>query len=356
VRDLLRVGARPGASVLTAALAAAGLDPATVLFEDFARQARDLGRAQARLFGAPVLVATCHRLARLPFRGRTSAGSRPLFDVAVLDEATQIAEPAALATIALAGRAVLVGDPQQLSCVEPSDAEWPPDVVPEQLAAAGVAGLARSLHERLCTVRRSTMLRRQHRMHERIMALPNRAFYGGALEAAPSARARQLDVDPGRAGSVPAWLEVVLRPDEPLVLVDVPGGSEDRLNEREAVLVAEAAAALRRAGVDAGRLGIVTPYRAQVGLLRRLLAGDPLLAGIVVDTVERYQGDERDAILVSLVGGRPTGHLAHPNRLNVTLTRARSKLVVFGDAEGLSRDPLLAELVRQPETTRVPAP
>ena len=59
---------------------------------------------------------------------------------------------------------------------------------------------------------------------------------------------------------------------------------------------------------------------------------------------------------MSLVGARPTGHLAHPNRLNVTLTRARSKLVVFGDVAGLSADPVLAELARQAETTVVRVP
>jgi DNA replication ATP-dependent helicase Dna2 len=200
------------------------------------------------------------------------------------------------------------------------------------------------------------MLREQHRMHERIMALPNRAFYGGALEAAPEARGRLLAIEPRRCGPLPAWLEAAVRPDEPLVLIDVPGGSDDRHNEREADLVTEAAAALVRAGLLPAQLGVVTPYRAQVAAIRRRLAPDPQLAAVPVDTVERFQGDERDAILVSLVGGRPTGHLAHPNRLNVTLTRARSKLVVFGDATGLSRDPLLRELVHQAETTRVPAP
>jgi DNA replication ATP-dependent helicase Dna2 len=276
--------------------------------------------------------------------------------VAVLDEATQVAEPAALGVLALARRAVLVGDPMQLSCVEPAESEWPVEAPGDpEWRAAGLAGLGRSLHERLCALGASTMLRRQHRMHARIMALPNRAFYGGALEAAPEARARLLEIDAARAGILPAWLATAVVPEEPMVLVDVPGGSDDRLNEREARLVAEAAAALRRAGLEASRMGVVTPYRAQVALIRRTFAGDEALREVPVDTVERFQGDERDAILVSLVGGRPTGHLAHPNRINVTLTRARSKLIVFGDAEGLSRDPLLERLVRQDETTRVRA-
>jgi DNA replication ATP-dependent helicase Dna2 len=356
VHDLLRIGARPD-SLLRTTLAAAGLEPAHVFFEEFARRAKSTAAARTRLTGAPVVVATCTRLGHLPWRGEFAAGRTPPFDVAVLDEATQIAEPAALATIALARRTVLVGDPMQLSGVEPAESEWAPEPPADpRLREAGVAGLARSLLERLCAQGRAAMLRRQHRMHERIMALPNRAFYGGLLEAAPEARARLLELEPGRAGALPPWLETVVRPEEPLVLVDVPQGSSDRLNEREGKLVAEAAAALRRAGLDAARIGVVTPYRAQVALIRRLLAAEPDLAGIPVDTVERFQGDERDAILVSLVGGRPTGHLAHPNRINVTLTRARSKLVVFGDAEGLSRDPLLAELVRQPETTRVASP
>ncbi|MBI5499998.1 MAG: AAA family ATPase [Deltaproteobacteria bacterium] len=356
VRDLLRIGARSG-SLLHAAAVAAGVDPALVFFEEFARKARGAAEARRRLLAAPVVVATCNRLGRLPFRGEFAAGGAPPFDVAVLDEATQVQEPAALAALALARRAVLVGDPRQLSCVEPAEAEWPPEApVDARWREAGLGSLAQSLHERLCGLGFSTMLRRQHRMHERIMALPNRAFYGGALEAAPEAKARLLELEPARAGALPGWLATAIRPDEPLVLVDVPGGSDDRLNEREARLVAETAAALRRAGLDGARMGVVTPYRAQVALIRRTFAADEALRDVPVDTVERFQGDERDAILVSLVGGRPTGHLAHPNRINVTLTRARSKLIVFGDADGLSRDPLLGELVRQEETTRVAAP
>ena len=355
VHDLLRIGAR-NESLLRTAAVEAGIDPTFLFFEEFARKARGAGEARRRLTSAPVVIATSNRLGRLPYRGEFVPGAAPPFDVAVLDEATQIAEPAALGVLALARRAVLVGDPMQLSCVEPAESEWPPEApVDMRWREAGLAGLGRSLHDRLCTRGASTMLRRQHRMHERIMALPNRAFYGGALEAAPEARHRLLDIEPARAGALPAWLATAIVPEEPMVLVDVPGGSDDRLNEREARLVAEAAAALRRAGLDASRMGVVTPYRAQVALIRRTFAADETLREVPVDTVERFQGDERDAILVSLVGGRPTGHLAHPNRINVTLTRARSKLIVFGDAEGLSRDPLLENLVRQEETTRVRA-
>ncbi|MBN1774050.1 MAG: AAA family ATPase [Deltaproteobacteria bacterium] len=355
--DVLRIGARNDATALRDALAAAGVDPDRAFLESFARRARDARAVRARLHEARVVVSNCHRLGRLPWRHEFRAGGDPPFDVAVLDEATQISEPLALGVLALARRAVLVGDPRQLSCVEPSAREWPPDPPPDPtLAAAGVGPLDRSLHERLCATRPSAMLREQHRMHERIMALPNRTYYGGALEAAPEARTRLLELDLPGDPNRPAWLDAAARPDEPLVLVDVPDGADGRRNEREAARVAEAAALLRRSGLAPERLGVVTPYRAQVALIRRLLASEPELAAIPVDTVERFQGDERDAILVSLVGARPTGHLAHPNRLNVTLTRARSKLVVFGDAAGLSADPVLAELATQAETTVVRAP
>jgi len=355
--DVLRIGARGNATALREALVAAGVDPERAFLETVARRARDAGAVRARLLEARVVVANCHRLGRLPWRHEFRAGGDPPFDVAVLDEATQIPEPLALAALALARRAVLVGDPRQLSCVEPSAQEWAPEPASDPtLAAAGLGPLDRSLFERLCVVRSSAMLREQHRMHERIMALPNRAFYGGTLEAAPDVRARLLEIALPPEANRPAWLEAAARPDEPLVLVDVTGGADGRRNEREAERVAETAATLRRAGLAAEQVGVVTPYRAQVALIRRRLASDPALAPILVDTVERFQGDERDAILVSLVGARPTGHLAHPNRLNVTLTRARRKLVVFGDVAGLSADPVLAELARQPETTVVRAP
>jgi superfamily I DNA and/or RNA helicase len=355
--DVLRIGARNDATALREALAAAGADPERAFLESFALRARDAQAVRARLREARVVVANGHRLGRLPWRHEFRAGGDPPFDVAVLDEATQLSEPLALGVLALARRAVLVGDPRQLSCVEPSAQEWPPAAPSDPaLVAAGVGPLDRSLHERLCTARPSAMLREQHRMHERIMALPNRAFYGGALEAAPEVRTRLLELELPADATRSAWLDAAVRPDEPLVLVDVAGGADGRRNEREAALVAETAATLRRAGLRPEQLGVVTPYRAQAALIRRRLASNPELGAIPVDTVERFQGDERDAILVSLVGARPTGHLAHPNRLNVTLTRARRKLVVFGDVAGLSADPLLAELARQAETTVVRAP
>jgi DNA replication ATP-dependent helicase Dna2 len=115
-------------------------------------------------------------------------------------------------------------------------------------------------------------------------------------------------------------------------------------------------AALCTLGIAPGEVGVVAPYRAQVALIRRQIAlveaAQGSVAGVTVDTVDRFQGGEREVMVLSLTGGRSTaahaGHadfLADPRRLNVALTRARSKLIVVGDLAVLSWLPVLRDLV-----------
>lgn len=282
-------------------------------------EARALERRAVRavLDRAKVVCATC-----------TSLPSGPLaqepFDRVLIDEATQATEPVALIAYLKAPRVVLAGDHQQLSATVKSE-------------AAAKQGLSKSLFERLLEdqgegVKR--MLREQYRMHAQIMAFPSREMYRGELRAHPSVAARTL--------------VEVLAPDArvdapPVLFLDTAGkGFEDevdaenssRFNRGEAELVVARARALLSAGLAPFELAVIAPYRAQVTLLRALLGRDD----VEVDTVDAFQGREKDAVLVSMTRANPEGELGFLNdlrRMNVALTRARRHLFVVGDSATL---------------------
>ena len=256
------------------------------------------------------------------------------FDLAIVDEATQATEPISLWAFLRAKRVVLAGDHLQL----------PPTVISPEAARAG---LSRSLFERLLedhgpSVKR--MLREQHRMHEGIMRFPSEELYGGELRAHPSVARHTLDgLLPGLAVDAP-----------PLLFLDTAGkgffdetppGSESRQNPGEAELVVARAKALLDAGLPAASLGVITPYAAQAELLR-----DRLPPEVEVDTVDAFQGREKEAILVSLVRSNEEGELGFLEdlrRMNVAITRARRHLFVVGDAGTLSRHAFYARFVER---------
>jgi superfamily I DNA and/or RNA helicase len=205
--------------------------------------------------------------------------------------------------------------------------------------AAAERGLAVSLMERIVGLYGSTVARLltvQYRMHTAIMGFPNAEFYGGRLAADPSVSGRRLCEEP------------------PVRFVDTAGAGFDeepepdggsRRNPREADTAARAVRRLRAAGVSAGAIGVITPYRGQVRLLRDLLADEE---EVEVDSVDGFQGREKDAVVVSLVRSNAEGDigfLADTRRTNVALTRARSCLVVVGDSATLSHDPFYRRMV-----------
>jgi ATP-dependent RNA/DNA helicase IGHMBP2 len=259
------------------------------------------------------------------------AGRR--FALAAVDEATQAVEPAALLALLRAGRAVLAGDHRQL----------PPTVVS---AAAADGGLGVSLFERLAAAhgeRAMVTLAEQRRMSEAIMAFPSRAVYEGRLRAHPSVAHWRVD-------------------DEPFLFVDTAGtgfeegapeGSDSRHNEGEAELVAREVERVLAIGVAPGEVAVISPYDAQVQRLRQILAAH-VEAGLEVDTVDGFQGREKDAVVVSLVRSNDAGEvgfLADVRRMNVAITRARKKLVVVGDSATVARHPFYEAFVRHAQET-----
>ena len=274
---------------------------------------------------------------------RYDAAGEPLsFDLAIVDEASQLTIPALLGALRFARRFVLVGDERQL----------PPLVVS---ARAAELGLKRSLFAELLARwgdEASVALRQQYRMHPSICEFPSATFYDGKLISAGTARTALLDITLDSADP----LGVILAPERPLVFVDVPGQREPagKTSAAQAEVVRRLVLALRHAGVPAAEIGAIAPYRAQVAAMRQRLAARGEVE-VVVDTVDRFQGGERQVILYAFGGrveGPHAGHhtldadfLADPHRLNVALTRAQRKLILVGDRRWLETKPLLARLI-----------
>ncbi len=263
------------------------------------------------------------------------------FDVAVIDEGSQATEPSVLIPITRAKRFVIAGDHKQL----------PPTILSEEAEPE----LSRTLFERLIEEhpRLSRMLRVQYRMHEDIMEFPNREFYEGKLEAHESVRHHTLaDLGVAEPDAEEPWSRV-LDPEEPLGFVDTSGlpervrrerrrpGSKSRENPLEAAISVFLVERLVEQGLPADDVAIITPYDDQVDLISRLLR-ERDLEDVEVNSVDGFQGREKEAIVVSFVRSNPEGRvgfLEDLRRLNVAITRPRRKLVCVGDAETLSSHP-----------------
>ena len=270
-----------------------------------------------------------------------SVGEPLDFDLAIIDEATQLTTPALLGALRFARRFILVGDERQL----------PPLVMSAEAASEG---LGRSLFADLLArwgESASVALRRQYRMHPAICGFASETFYEGALVAAGQARTATLALR--LAPDEP--LAPALDPARPMALLDVaPFASErgNKVSEAQSEVARKLIVALLRGGVTAERIGVIAPYRAQVAALRRRLASAGVV-DVVVDTVDRFQGAEREVVIFSFGGvsaatawgGRGLTFLADPRRLNVALTRAQRKLLILGDRRELEQAPLLHRLV-----------
>ena len=302
---------------------------------------------RATLLAAPLVAATTATWSAERYDG---AGDAVAFELAIVDEASQLTLPALLGALRFVRRFVLVGDDQQL----------PPLVVSREAVARGLGrSLLAALLERWGSVA-GVRLERQYRMHPMICDFPSVEFYEGRLAAEGPVRTALLDLAlaPGERAAA------ALAPERPLVFVDVPGAEEPvgKVSEGQSKVVAALVLALRAAGVPADEIAVIAPYRAQVGTMRRRLAARGESA-VAVDTVDRFQGAER-AVVIFAFGGRtsPPGSIsggkrshwitsgsdfvAEPRRLNVALTRAQRKLILVGDRSWLEQQsPLLARLV-----------
>ena len=262
------------------------------------------------------------------------------FDFAVIDEATQATEPSALIPVLRAKRFIMAGDHKQL----------PPTILNEEAARGS---LARSLFERLLEAYGDhirVMLDVQYRMNEEIEAFPNREFYGGKLHAYDAVRSRNL------REIVPRSTEALLESADlkPFLFIDTGGdlafrertryGSTSKENPGEARLVKAAAERLLQLGIPPEEIAVISPYDDQVSLLRSILQ----VEGLEIKTVDGFQGREKEVMIVSFVRSNEHGEigfLSDLRRLNVSLTRAKRKLVLIGDATTLTSDACYNRLI-----------
>ena len=250
-----------------------------------------------------------------------------------IDEAAQALEPACWIAIRRANRVILAGDHCQL----------PPTV---KTIAALKAGLGKTLMERIVDSKPEvvTLLDTQYRMNEEIMRFSSSWFYDGKVKAATiTAHRGILDYD-----TPIEWVDDVANDDETVGETFV-GETFGRINKVEARQVMELLQAYfekigkQRILDESIDVGIISPYRAQVQYLRHLIKKEtffkPFRHLLSVNTVDGFQGQERDVIIVSLVRSNNDGQigfLRDLRRMNVAMTRARSKLIIIGDHETLA--------------------
>ena len=276
----------------------------------------------------------------------TGAANRVLegmkFNTLFIDEAAQALEAACWIPIRKVSRVIFAGDHQQL----------PPTV---KSIAALKAGLGKTLMERIVENKPEivTLLQVQYRMNDQIMQFSSREFYNGMLQTAPEIKYRGiLDYD-----NPISWYNTDDLPDDIESKEEFVGESFGRINKAEAELT------LQHLELYYGRIGkqrilderidvgIISPYRAQVQLLRRMIKKreffKPYRHLISVNTVDGFQGQERDVIILSLVRSNDEGQigfLRDLRRMNVAITRARMKLIILGSVGTLTKHPFYKRL------------
>ncbi|GMH33433.1 hypothetical protein BSKO_01267 [Bryopsis sp. KO-2023] len=277
--------------------------------------------------------------------GHPSISTRT-FDVCIVDEAGQVSTPAILGPLMKAKRFVLVGDFKQLS----------PLVKSRQAAQEGMAD---TLFETWANAYPKIVvpLRVQYRMAADIMSLANTLVYDGSmrcgLERVSKRRLRYRAEDATCINEFPPWIREALDPESRVRFLDVdsfvPDPSQTRRiqNAAEGRIVGRLVEGLLLLGLPAEEIGIISPYRDQVSLLRSLVASS--CGGVEVSTVDKFQGREMECIIMSFVKSNDENCagtlLEDVRRLNVAITRAKAKLLLIGSSSTLGSVPFLKSLI-----------
>lgn len=289
-------------------------------------------RIRSSLFGeARVIASTLTGAANRVLEGEK-------YSTLFIDEAAQALEAACWIAIRKAGRVILAGDHCQL-----------PPTVKSIMALKG--GLGKTLMERIVENKPETvtLLKMQYRMNEQIMKFSSEWFYNGMVESAPTVSHRGiLDYD-----TPMMWIDTA----ECDGKEEFVGENFGRINRAEAEMTLQTLQQyLEKIGKqrileESIDVGIISPYRAQVQLLRKELRKReffrPYRHLLTVNTVDGFQGQERDIILISLVrsnDGGDIGFLRDLRRMNVAITRARMKLIILGSSETMTSHPFYKKL------------
>ncbi|MEW6530735.1 MAG: AAA domain-containing protein [Thermodesulfobacteriota bacterium] len=338
VNDFLRIGSLQTVSEEFAA-AVKRLGKPHVLLRSLASSRIGTNAFRNSVNQVPLVGATAYQCSVHPLF------SSQRFDRVIVDEAGQLDEPSTLGPLALATRFVLGGDHLQL----------PPIVLCKAENGHQATGLEQSLFERLfrgSLSRKVSRLRTQYRMNTEIQEIPSRVFYDGTLVASPEAATRRLSIE----SRLPDDPEIgrIIDPEQPVVFVDIPGADSAKTRPEEALMACKIVERLVGLGVPSEEIGVITPYRAQQAMIRSRLNHGRAGIPTSVDTVDRFQGGEKEVIILSLTrSDGVTSFLADRKRLNVSLSRARSKLILLGHAAVLEEHPLFASLLAGLERVRI---
>ncbi|XP_072261822.1 5'-3' DNA helicase ZGRF1 [Pyxicephalus adspersus] len=286
-----------------------------------------LGTNKSMLGQVRVIGATC---AACPF----PCMSNLKFPVVILDECSQMTEPASLLPIARfqCEKLILVGDPKQLS----------PTIQGSE--AAHECGLEQTLFDRLCLMGHQTvMLRTQYRCHPVISAVANELFYNGQLINGVSQEDRKPLLD---------WLPT-------LCFYNASGteqleGNNSFHNIEEANFTVKLIQSLIASGIQGSMIGVITLYKSQMSKICNLLGSmaycDPVeMKAVQVSTVDAFQGAEKEIIILSCVRTRQVGFIDSEKRMNVALTRGRRHLLIVGSLACLRKNKLWEQVIHQCE-------
>ncbi|KAJ3176332.1 Tripartite DNA replication factor [Geranomyces variabilis] len=299
-----------------------------------------------------VVATTCLGLGHSLF-------SKRRFDYCIVDEASQLTLPVCLGPLRFADAFVLVGDNYQL----------PPLV---RNLNAREQGLTSSLFKILSEAHPAAVvnLEHQYRMCEDIMLLSNALVYGHRLRCGTTEVANARLAMPAESEGVSAfhaagaacavnaeecWLRRLLKPENRVVFLntdEVPGPeirpSNDRVqNDVEATLVAQCVEALLRCGVDEQDIGVISPYRSQLKAIGQALRSR---RNVAIQTVDKFQGSDKECVIVSLVRSNSTGNVGELlrdwRRINVAFTRAKKKLIIIGSRQTLNHTGVFPEFFK----------
>ena len=338
--------------------APAKIDPQVQEFCQIAATPRETIEAIEQVYmGSRIVAATCLGVNHALFNRRA-------FDVCIVDEASQITLPTSLGPLLHARKFVLVGDHYQL-----------PPLVQNKVALEG--GLDVSLFRQLSEQHPEAIaaLGSQYRMNEDIMSLSNTLIYGGKLRCGNDAVAQRMlqladttalsmyhgapkaCATPSQGGK--CWIAELSAPHCKVVFAstDASGKSatetltsgKNIANQLEATLTAQLVLSLLALGIPAAEIGVMTLYRSQLALMRQLFKVAGIDRKVEIDSADRFQGRDKECIILSFVRSNDAGVvgdlLKDWRRVNVAITRARSKLIMLGSRQTLRRNDLLEKLL-----------
>lgn len=311
------------------------------------------------LRNARVILATLHGSGSNELFNIYKSGEygmdNPFFDTIVIDEVSQSLEPQcwiALATHVGFKRLVIAGDNLQLPATVKSKEEA--DKIRASKLLEPLADLEYTLFDRLVKEHGGEAYKKlldvQYRMNTEIMEFPSNTLYGGKLKAADSCKdiilADLKAVEETEDTSIPCvWYDTQggdfpERVEDEEDINNVLASSGSKYNDMEASVAVQHIAKLVEAGVQPEQIGVISPYSAQVAVLKKAIQREMEITGVEVSTIDGFQGREKEAIVVSLVRSndeQEIGFLSDRRRLNVAMTRPKRHLCVIGDMETLER-------------------